>query len=133
MDRRHEGRQWPVASLAFAQVEVVSGASGAALKKTATLANINGVIEAIEIVIGTATDGTLQGTVKIETANGGTVYEEATLDDATTHRKAALSKGGSTDADFSPAPVNSTLTMTFTADKNPSTSGVTCDVTIYYR
>ncbi len=132
-DKRHLDARFPVASRAFAQVEVENGASGAGLIKTATLANINGVIEAIEAVIGAATDGSLTATVAITTATGGTVFSEASLADATTHRKAALSKGGTTDADFSPAPVDSTLTLTFTADKDPSTSGVTCDVTIFYR
>ena len=132
-DRRHEGPQWPVAGRAFAQVTVANAASGAGLIKTATLDNINGVIEAIEIVIGTATEGTLTGTVAITTANGGTVFSEASLADATTHRKTALSNLDTSTADFNPAPVDSTLTMTFTADKDPSTSGVTCDCTIFYR
>ena len=132
-DRRHEDRRFPVASQAFAQVTVLNGASGAGLTKTATLSNINGVIEAIEAIIGTATDGSLTATVTIKTGDGGTVYSEASLADATTHRKTALSNKATQDADFNPAPVQDNLVLTFIADKDPSTSGVTCDVTVFYR
>lgn len=132
-DNRKDGPQFPVANQAFAQLVYVNGASGATLIKTATLANINGVIEQIEIEISAATDGSLTATVAIASAQDASLFSEASLADATTHLKQALSKGGTTDADFNPAVVNGTLTLTGTIDKDPSTNGVTIDVTIFYR
>ena len=132
-DKRHEDARFPVASRAFAQLVYVNGASGATLIKTASLANINGVIEQIEIKISAATDGSLTATVAIASAQDASLFSEASLADATTHLKQALSKGGTTDADFNPALVDGTLTLTGTIDKDPSTNGVTIDVTIFYR
>lgn len=132
-DRRKDGPQFPVARQAFAQLVYVNGASGATLIKTATLSNINGVIEQIEIEIGAATDGTLTATVAIASDQDAALFSEASLDDAQTHLRQALSKGGSTDADFNPALVNGDLTLTGTIDRDPSTDGVTIDVTIYFR
>ena len=132
-DKRHLDRRYPVASRAFAQLVFVNGASGATLIKTATLTGINGVIEQIEAVISAATDGTLTATVAIASAQDAALFSEASLADATTHLKQALSKGGTTDADFNPALVDGTLTLTGTIDKDPSTDGVTIDVTIFYR
>ena len=132
-DKRNDDTRFPVASRAFAQLVYVNGASGAALIKTASLANINGVVEQIEIEISAATDGSLTATVAIASDQDASLFSEASLADATTHLKQALSKGGSTDADFNPALVDGTLTLTGTIDKDPSTNGVTIDVTIFYR
>jgi len=129
----HRSDKKPVASVSFAQLKVLDGASGGGLIKTGSTGNVNGIIEAIEIVLGTATVGSVTATVKIETAAEGEIYEEASLDDALTHRKTALSNKATQDADFNPAPVNDDLVLTFTADKDPGTSGLTCDVTIFYR
>ena len=131
-DKRHLDRRYPVASRAFAQLVFVNGASGAALIKTATLTGINGVIEQIEAVISAATDGTLTATVAIASAQDAALFSEASLADATTHLKQAIPIG-STDADFQAALVDGTLTLTGTIDKDPSTDGVTIDVTIFYR
>lgn len=132
-DRRKDGPQFPVASRAFAQLVYIDAASGPALIKTATLANINGVIEHIEIEISAATDGSLTATVAIASALDASLFSEASLADATTHSKHALSKGGTTDADFNPALVDGTLTLTGTIDRDPGTNGVLIDVTIFYR
>jgi len=132
-DKRQDGPQFPVVSQAFAQLVFVNGASGALLIKTATLANINGVIEQIEAVISAATDGTLTATVALASAQDATLFSEASLADATTHLKQALSKGGTTDADFEPALANDTITLTGTINKDPGADGVTIDVTIFYR
>lgn len=132
-DKRKDGPQFPAASQAFAQLVYVNGASGPTLTKTAELANINGVIEQIEIKISAATDGSLTATVTVASEQDASLFSEASLADATTHFKTALSKGGTTDADFNPALVNGPLTLTGVIDKDPSTSGVTIDVTIFYR
>ncbi len=123
---------FPVASTAFAQLTYANGASGAALIDTATL-KINGVIEQIEIEISTFTDGSKSMTINIASAQNANLFNEASLADAQTHLKQALSKGGSTDADFNPALVDGTLTLTGTISGNPGTDGGTVDVTIFYR
>ena len=132
MDQRHVDARHPVASHAFAQGVILNGASGAGLIKTSDLDNINGVLEEIKIVIGTATDGSLTFTVAITDADGRILYSEASLADATTHRKSGMVIGN-TDADFRAALMDGTLTVTMTADKDPTGVSVTCDVTIFYR
>ena len=72
-------------------------------------------------------------TINIASAQNANLFNEASLADAQTHLKQALSKGGSTDADFNPALVDGTLTLTGTISGNPGTSGGTVDVTIFYR
>ena len=124
---------FPVASNAFAQLTYDSGVSGAGLIETAELAGINGVIEQIEIEISAAGDGSLVAEINIASEQDAALFNEGSLADATTHLKQALSKGGTTDADFNPALVDGTLTLTGTIDKDPSTGGVTIDVTIFYR
>jgi len=131
-DRRRDGRQFPVASQSFAQLTYANGASGAGLIDTATLSNINGVIEQIEAEISAATDGTLTATVAIASEQNATLFSEASLADATTHLKQAIPIGA-TDADFQAALVDGTLTLTGTIDKDPGANGVTIDVTIFYR
>lgn len=132
-DQRKDGPQFPVANQAFAQLVYVNGASGPTLIKTATLSNINGIIEQIEIEISAASDDSLTAIVAIASAQDASLFSEAGMDDALTHLKQALSKGGTTDADFNPALVGGTLTLTGTIDKDPGTNGVTIDVTIFYR
>lgn len=132
-DKRHEDARFPVASRAFAQLVVESGATGGGLTKTATLSNINGVIEQIEIVINTFTDGGQSVTVTIASEQNASLFSEASLGDAQTHLKQALSKGGSTDADFNPALVDGTLTLTAVLTADPGVSTGTIDVTIFYR
>ena len=134
VDLREKGERpsFPVASIAFAQLTYDNGASGAGLVDTATV-KINGVIEQIEIEISAASDGSLTATVALASAQDASLFSEASLADATTHFKTALSKGGTTDADFNPALIDGVLTLTGTIDKDPSTNGVTIDVTIFYR
>ena len=132
-DLRHDDARFPVASRAFAQLVIASGASGAGLVKTATLSNINGVIEQIEIEINTCTDGTATVTVAIASEQDAALFSEASLADATTHLKQALSQKGTPDADFNSALVDGTLTVTGTFDKDPGVSTGTIDVTIFYR
>ena len=132
-DRRHEDARFPVASQAFEQLVVASGATGAALTKTATLSNINGVIEQIEIEISTFTDGGQSVTVTIASEQDASLYSEASLGDATTHLKQALSKGGTTDADFNPALVDGDLTLTITLTADPGVSTGKVDVIIFFR
>ena len=132
-DKRHLDRRHPVASSSFDQLVIASGASGAGLTKTATLNGINGVIEQIEIVVNTCTDGTATVTVTVASAQNASLFSEATLADASTHLKQALSKGGTTDADFNPALVDGTLTLTGVFSKDPGASTGTIDVTIFYR
>ncbi|MBW2561558.1 MAG: hypothetical protein JRE40_11995 [Deltaproteobacteria bacterium] len=132
MDRRHLDGRFPVALREFAQGAALNGASGGGLIKTSELANINGVLEEIKIVIGTAAAGALVFTVAITDADGRVLYTEGSLADATTHRKSGMVIGG-TDADFQAALMDGTLTCTMTADQDPTGVSVTCDVTIYYR
>ena len=132
-DKRKDGPQFPVASRAFAQLIVPNGATGGLLTKTTTLANINGVIEQIEIEISTWTDGNQTATITIGSEQDATLYTEGSLADATTHLKQALSKGGTTDADFNPALVDGTLTLTFVASADPGAATGIVDVTIFYR
>ncbi len=134
MDRRELGLRpsYPVASTAFAQLTYANGASGAGLIDTATL-NINGVVEQIEIEISTFTDGAKTMTINIASAQNANLFNEATLADATTHLKQALSNKNSQDADFNPALVDGTLTLTGTISGDPGADGGTVDVTIFYR
>ena len=131
-DRRHEGRQFPVARAEFAQLVIASGATGGGLTKTAILSNINGVIEQIEIEINIFTDGGQSATVTISSDQDASLYSEASLADATTHLKQAIPVGG-TDADFRSALVNGDLTLTGVLTADPGVSTGTIDVTIYYR
>ncbi|KKN24777.1 hypothetical protein LCGC14_0891410 [marine sediment metagenome] len=134
MDLRELGLRpsFPVASIAFAQLVYASGVSGAGLTETATI-KINGVVEQIEIEISTFTDGGQSATVTIASAQDATLFTEGSLGDAQTHLKQALSKGGSTDADFNPALVDGVLTLTGVLSSDPGVSGATIDVTVFYR
>jgi hypothetical protein len=131
-DRRNEGLQFPIASTAFAQLVFPDGASGATLTQTATLSNINGVIEQIEIVISTFENGSVTSTVTVASEQDATLFTEATLADATTHLKQTLSEKGTPDADFNSALVNGTLTLTGVVSADPGTNA-TIDVTVFYR
>lgn len=131
-DRRHEDGRHPVARYEFAE-ETFPAIGSAAL--TEELANINGTIEAIEIVISDTTDG-ISWTVAITTATAATVFSEASLADNQTHYKVALSNKSTQDADFNPIPVNSTLTATVTPSASPDAAGnntATVQVIIYVR
>lgn len=132
-DKRKDGPQFPIASQAFAQLTYESGASGAGLTDTATLANINGTIEQIEAVISTFTDGGQTATITIASEQNASLFSEGSLADATTHLKQALSNKNSQDADFNPALVEGTLTLTGVLSANPGASGGTIDVTIFFR
>ena len=131
-DRRKEGRQFPIARAEFAQLVIASGATGTGLTKTATLSNINGVIEQIEIEINIFTDGGQSVTVTIASDQDASLYSEASLGDAQTHLKQAIPVGG-TDADFRSALANGDLTLTGVLTADPGVSTGTIDVTIYYR
>lgn len=133
-DRRELGQRpsFPVASSAFAQLSYPNGAVGATLIDTATL-NINGVIEQIEIEISTFTNGGETMTITIASAQNASLFSEASLADATTHLKQALSNKATQDADFNPALVEGELTLTGTISGDPGASGGTVDVTIFYR
>lgn len=122
----------PVARAEFAQLTYPNGASGGDLIDTATL-NINGVVEQIEIEISTFTEGAETMTITIASDQNASLFSEATLADATTHLKQALSNKATQDADFNPALANGTLTLTGTISGDPGASGGTVDVTIYYR
>ena len=132
-DKRNQDGRFPVAQQAFAQLTYPNGASGATLIDTASLANINGVIEEIEIVISTFTDGAQTMTVTIASSQNASLYSEGSLADATTHLRQALSNKATQDADFNPALVNGNLTLTGTISDDPGASGGTVDVTIFYR
>ena len=133
MDRRHLDGRFPVVSHAFAQLVIAEGASGAGLTKTATLSNINGIIEQIEIVVNTFTDGGQSVTVTVASEQNASLYSEASLADATTHLKQAVSHKASPDGDFNPALVDGTLTLTGVVSADPGASTGTIDVTIFYR
>ena len=133
MDRRHLDGRFPVVSQAFAQLVIPSGASGAALTKTATLSNINGRIEQIEIKINTFTDGAQQVTITIASEQDASLYNEATLADAQTHLKQAVSHKASPDGDFNPALVDGDLTLTAVVTADPGANTGIIDVTIFYR
>ncbi len=134
VDRRKDGPQFPVASQAFTALTFPATASAAL---TATLANISGVIESIEAVMTDTQDG-ITYTVAITSATAASLFSEAALGDNQTHYKTALSNKGTPDADFNPALVNSTLTLTVTPSAAPDagevgTKTATVTVTIYYR
>jgi len=133
LDRRNENGKFPVARYEFAQLVYASGATGAGLTKTATLYNINGVIEQIEIEISEWTDGGQTATVTVASDQNASLFSEASLADATTHLKQALSNKGTQDADFNPALANGDLTLTGVLSADPGASGGTIDVTIYIR
>ena len=133
MDRRHLDGRFPVVSQAFAQLVIAEGATGAALTKTATLSNINGRIEQIEIKINTFTNGSESVTITVASEQDASLYNEATLADATTHLKQAVSHKSSPDGDFNPALGDGTLTLTGVVTADPGASTGTIDVTIFYR
>jgi len=133
-DKRHLDGRYPVASRAFAAQTFPATASDAL---AATLANINGIIEAIEIVISDTEDA-ISYTVAIASATDATIYSEAGLEDNQTHYKKSLSNKAVPDADFNPALVNGTLTATITPSAAPDAGEVgnktaTVQVIIYYR
>jgi hypothetical protein len=128
-DKRKDGPNFPVADAAFAQGVWADTETGALQK---TLSNINGEIGAIDIVISDATNA-ITFTVAITNANGATIYSEAGLAENASHFKVAYSNKGTQDADFNPALVNGDLTATLTPSGDPGASGVTVDVTVYYK
>ena len=132
-DRRNEDNRFPVANTAFAQLTYPNGATGGTLTDTASLSNITGTIEQIEIEISTFTNGSVTATVTVASEQNATLYTEATLADAATHLKQALSNKATQDADFNPALVVGDLTLTGVISGDPGASGGTIDVTIYYR
>ena len=132
-DRRKEGLKYPVAGTAFAQLTYPNGATGATLTDTSSLSNINGTIEQIEIEISTFTNGSVTATVTVASEQNATLYTEATLADATTHLKQALSNKATQDADFNPALTVGDLTLTGVISGDPGASGGTIDVTVFYR
>ncbi len=95
--------------------------------------DINGSLKEMTIEVGAATGITGTVNVALASAQDAALFSEGGLADATTHLKQALSKGGSTDADFNPALADGTITLTGTLSGNPSTSGGTIDVTVFYR
>lgn len=132
-DRRHLDGRFPVASSAFTQLVVASGATGAGLTQTTTLSNINGVIEQIEIEINTFSNGSETVTVTIASDQDASLYSEASLDDAQTHLKQAVSYTAADGGDFNPAMVDGDLTLTGVLSADPGSSTGTIDVTIFYR
>ncbi|KKN19564.1 hypothetical protein LCGC14_0944500 [marine sediment metagenome] len=131
-DRRNEDARFPVARYEF-PTETLPAIGVTA--QTETLGNINGTIEALEIVIADTTDG-VTFTVTITSATGATLFSEASLADNQTHYKVALSNKATQDADFNPIPVNSTLTVTVTPNASPDAAGnntVDVQVIIYVR
>ena len=131
-DKRHLDARHPVASRAFAVLSFPDGAVGGTLTQTTTLSGINGVIEQIEIEISTWENGGESATVTIASAQDASLFSEASLADATTHLKQALSEKGTPDADFNRALVDGTLTLTGVATADPGTNA-TITVTIFYR
>ena len=131
-DRRNDDARFPVARFEFA-TEVMPAIGTTA--QTETLDNINGTIEALEIVIADTTDG-VTFTVAITSATGATLFSEAALADNQTHYKVALSNKASQDADFNPVPISSTLTVTVTPSASPDAAGnntVDVQVILYVR
>jgi len=132
-DRRHLDGRFPVASSAFTQLVVASGATGVGLTQTATLSNINGVIEQIEIEISEFSNGSETVTVTIASDQDAALYNEAGLDDALTHLKQAVSYTAADGGDFNPAMVDGNLTLTAVLTDDPGANTGKIDVTIFYR
>lgn len=116
----------------FAQVSWETGDLHAA--QTKTLADIEGIIERIDIIISSVTDNpTVNLTITDE--NGCQIVAFTSLADGTKHVKYALSKGA-TDSDFNPIPVNNTtLTLSVDPSADPGGTGqeLTVDVILYLR
>jgi hypothetical protein len=124
-DKRHRGAGFLVARLEVAQQSWASGETTAA---TSTLANVNGLVEQIEVVVG-ATTNNITFTVAITTANSGSVYSQAAIADDGT----SIYKATSDSTNFDAFLACGTLTFTITPSGDPGASGATIDVLIYVR
>ena len=117
---------------AFAQLDWVTDEGHEA--QTATLSNIEGIIERVDIIISSVT-GNPTTNITITDENSSQIISFSTLADGTSHVKYGLSKGA-TDCDFNATPVNNT-TLTLSADPSADAGGtsqtLTVDVILYLR
>ena len=126
-DRRDEPG-FPIARYEFGQQSWASG------ETTATTEDITicGTIIAITVEINDNT-GNRTLTLALADADSAALYSKAAIPEAATTPYDAESSKSTPDADFNPIPVNGVITGTFTPSGDPSTSGMTADVTLYVR
>ena len=72
-------------------------------------------------------------TITVASEQDASLFNQASLGDGLTHLKQAVSHKASPDADFNPALVDGTLTLTGVVTADPGASTGTIDVTIFYR
>lgn len=130
-DKRYEGES--VARYEFAQLSWATGAGHAA--KTATLGNVVGMIERVDIIISSVTGNP---TVNISFVDQNSVVvlpAMNTLADGTKHMKLAYSNKGTQDADFNAVPHAGLLTVSAdpSADAGGEGQTLTVDVILYVR
>lgn len=133
-DRRNEGAQFPIARYEFA-TQTFPATATAALAPT--LANICGIIVAIEIITTDTEDG-ITYTVALTNSNSTSLFSEAALTDNSQHWRDTLGSKGTQDADFNQIPVFDTLTATITPSAAPDaqevgTKTATVQVILYVR
>jgi hypothetical protein len=131
-DQRHLGPSKPVATYQITQQSWATGAGHAA--KTTDLANLNGMLERIDIIISSVTDNPTVD-VTLTDSNSCTLVSLTGLADGTKHVKLAYSNKSSPDADFNPIPINDTVTVSIdpSADAGGTAQTLTVDVILYVR
>jgi len=120
IDRRNEGGKYPIARKEFA-TQTFPATATAALAPT--LANLNGTIKAMEIIIS-ETEDNITYTVALATSEGTALFSEAAIADASDNWRDAISLKATRDADFNPIPVCDTITCTITPSAKPDASAV---------
>ena len=106
-----------------------SGASGASLIQTEDIP-MNGKCTQVEVDVAENTTNNITFTVAVTTADGGSLYSQASIGDNGSTVYRAYNTGG-TDSDFEAFLMAETVTVTVTASGDPGTTGATVNVGLY--
>jgi len=126
-ENRQSDRRFPVAKYQIGQLSW--GATGHAAD-TDTLANINMMIERVDIIVSNAANA-ITVDLAITDENGAAIITLTGLARNTKHVKLAYDDGGSND--FPPIVVNNTLTVSVDPSGDAGAGGITVDVILYGR
>ena len=127
-DRRLDGPKFPIARYEFSQQSWISGVTAATTEDM----NISGTIIGITAKVNDNT-GNRTLTVALADADGAALYSQAAIAENATTPYFSESSKSTPDANFNPIPVNGVITGTFTPSGDPSTTGMTADVTLLVK
>lgn len=127
VDRRDDSPRFPIAKKQIVQQSWASGESGV---KSPTIANVNMLVERVDVVASNSTNA-ITYTVAIsdeQSVSGGELYSKTGV----TENAQTVHLATKATPDFDAFPVsNNTLTITITPSGDPGASGATVDVILY--